>query len=180
MTDFTPEQIERFWSRVDRSGGPDSCWLWRAGRTPEGYGKHKVNGRAWRAHRLVWVLVNGPIPAGMEVCHDCPGGDNPSCVNPAHLWLGTRLQNAGDMVAKGRSARGDRHRTRLYPERNHRGELHGSARLTQAQVDEIRALHRPGEYGSRRLSRRFGVSMSTIHRILSRQSWKPIDPESSR
>ena len=73
----------------------NGCWEWTGHRQPEGYGQV---GRSYKAHRLAWELFRGPIPPKMEVCHRC---DNPPCVNPEHLWLGTHSQNIQDMVAKG-------------------------------------------------------------------------------
>lgn len=87
--------IERFWSKVDKSG---ECWLWTGGKSG-GYGYFKVNGSTLRANRLAYEIEHGEIPEGMLVCHSC---DTPACVNPAHLWLGTDKDNQADKVAKGR------------------------------------------------------------------------------
>jgi len=88
---------ERFWAKVDRT---DDCWLWTACRTTHGYGQFRPErSRGAQAHRVAWELTNGPIPAGMLVLHRC---DNPPCVNPAHLFLGTQSDNMRDMYAKGR------------------------------------------------------------------------------
>jgi hypothetical protein len=98
---------ERFWAKVDRSGGPDACWLWTAGtfRLRNGYGKFGADPAASRtvyAHRFAYELSHGPIPPGLLVCHHC---DNPPCCNPAHLFLGTIADNMRDMSDKGRAAR---------------------------------------------------------------------------
>ncbi len=91
--------MERFWSRVAKM--ESGCWIWQGSKTPKGHGSMWLNGRTRGAHRISWEIANGPIPAGLLVCHDCPGGDNPSCVNPAHLFLGTEQDNARDAMAKG-------------------------------------------------------------------------------
>lgn len=90
----------RMWARIDRSDS-NACWEWPGARHGKGYGLlfDRLTGTHWRTHRLAWTAANGPIPAGLMVLHRC---DNPPCVNPAHLWLGTNAENARDMVAKGR------------------------------------------------------------------------------
>jgi hypothetical protein len=105
------------------------------------------------AHRVAWELANSPIPPGMCVCHHC---DNPSCVNPAHLFLGTPADNYADMIAKKRQAR---------------GEASGGSKLTPDQVREIMHLHEEEGLGCRRLARRFGVHPNTILDIFNRRTW---------
>lgn len=97
--------VDWFWERVDRSG---ECWVWTGSRSPEGYGKIvRMSPDApsvvlsGRAHRLSYLFEYGPIPADLSVCHRC---DNPSCVRPSHLFLGTAKDNAVDMASKGRAA----------------------------------------------------------------------------
>lgn len=146
---------ERFWPKV-RGGAPDECWEWQASRTPGGYGRigcgDRVGGWA-AAHRVSWELHHGPIPSGLLVLHRC---DNPPCVNPAHLFLGTHADNGADRDAKGR--RNDA-----------RGERHASARLTVEQVREIRA--QLGDVPKKELARRYGVRYQSIQAIASGKSW---------
>ncbi len=115
---------ERFWPRVNKT---NSCWLWTGG-TSAGYGVmwdtrvgHNVG-----THRVAWELARGPIPNGLNVCHNCPGGDNPLCCNPAHLFLGTTADNMADAAVKGQMPTGERHSSRTHPERVPRGDRHGS------------------------------------------------------
>lgn len=101
----------RFWAKVERRG-PDECWPWTGWTTSQGYGVIGLGGRDEKAHRAAWIVTRGPIPRGLVIRHTC---DNPPCVNPTHLLLGTQLDNIRDRVERGRSAktnesiRGDRH-----------------------------------------------------------------------
>lgn len=94
----TPRSIaDRLWAKVDQSGGPDACWLWQGARASRGYGTLRINGRGgqqFEAHRLVWEMANGAIPAGVDVCQSC---HNPACCNLAHLYL--RIPAEADMQA---------------------------------------------------------------------------------
>lgn len=90
------------WARADLSGGPTACWPWMAGKNDNGYGRLRFKGRTTYAHRAAYELAVGVIPEGMFVCHTC---DNPPCVNPGHLFVGTALDNNRDRIAKGRTAR---------------------------------------------------------------------------
>jgi hypothetical protein len=144
----TEERIHRFWLRVDVRG-PDDCWIWKRGRTAAGYGQFGIAQRKGYAHRFSWIIANGPIPAGMHILHRC---DNPPCVNPAHLLLGTHDENMKDAARKGRV---------------HPGELHGMAKLTDAAVREIRGST---EY-LYVLAQRYGVSISSVARVRRREAW---------
>ena len=90
---------QKFWDKVDKSAGPDECWPWLGYIGSDGYGRHSLNQKPARAHRLAWSLVNGEIPDGGLICHTC---DNPVCANPSHLWLGDAKSNMQDKIAKGR------------------------------------------------------------------------------
>jgi len=152
----TPDE-ERFWSKVDRSGGHDACWPWMASRRPGGYGQIAWKGRPVVASRVAWELTHGEMPDNC-VLHKC---DSPSCCNPAHLFLGTRPENSADMFNKHRSAWGERS---------------GHAKLTLAQVLEIRKISVRGrsEPGDKALAERFGCSARTIRDVVNRRSWRHI------
>jgi hypothetical protein len=142
---------ERFWPKVEKTGG---CWLWVGYRNASGYGQLRGDARAVLAHRASWEMANGPIPDGLHVLHHC---DTPACVNPAHLYLGDDAANHVDMVVRGRSTRRERN---------------PQARLTQAQVDAIRAAWAQGGITQTALGRRFGVSGACVCLIVNRQRWR--------
>src|SRR5690349_16079301 len=151
---------ERFWAKVRKT---TACWLWTAGDNGLGYGLIGEGGRGCRrlyAHRVSWEIHNGPIPKGMSVLHRC---DNPPCVRPDHLWLGTQGDNLRDMVAKGRDG------FRTHPDRWIRGEEHHKAVVTEADVIEIRKVYKERK-GSKALALKFGLTESSIHDIVYRRS----------
>lgn len=154
----------RFWRYV-AAGNADECWEWK-GTTSNGYGRILKGGRgsgAIAAHRVSWELHRGPVASGLVVCHRC---DNRRCVNPDHLFVGTQSENILDCVAKGRHPRTAR------PECTARGERHGSAKLTEAQVQEIRhTIANQGDAARKELAKKFGVHISTINSAASGKSW---------
>lgn len=158
----------RFFEKVSIDKDTE-CWNWVGGvRTVSGYGAFRFNGRQNSAHRVSWILHNGTIPDGLFVLHKC---DNPACVNPSHLFLGTAQDNSNDMKNKGRSPRGERHGSHLHPERIARGEENGNSKLTEKEVLEIRRLFASGKYRKIELSRKFGVDHKLIERIINREIW---------
>lgn len=90
---------ERFWRKVDKPNGENGCWLWTGSFTTPGYGQFRADGKNLSTHRYAYEISRGPIPKGLLVCHHC---DNPKCVRPDHLFLGTHKDNHDDSVAKGR------------------------------------------------------------------------------
>ena len=152
---------ERFWSKVDTSAGPEACWPWLSTRIPTGYGQFWMD-RCYRSATHVAVELDGrTVTPGRFVLHRC---DNPPCVNPTHLIVGTAGDNSRDSVAKGRAA-GPRNL------KHYRGDQSPRALLTQAQVAEIRAAY-TGKHGQMAaMARRYDVHRSTIAHVLKGISW---------
>lgn len=150
----------RFWSKVGDRSNADECWHWIAAHDQHGYGVFWMAGRLTKAPRASWELHNGPIPEGSWVLHRC---DTPSCVNPTHLFLGTRADNLRDMREKGRG-RGNPHPPCL-------GERHRMAKLNWAIVAEARARHSAGE-GLSALAREYQVTPPTMWSLLHHHTWK--------
>lgn len=153
-----PAWAERFWAKVDKSG---ECWLWTAATIHSGYGRFQLWGKARGAHRVAWLLEHGEFPPDeLFVCHRC---DNPACVRPSHLFLGTPADNLRDMSEKGRSRRG-------LPNRGTRGTKNRHARLTPHAVRQIRRLRAEGML-HREIAEHFGVAVNTVTTILTGKSW---------
>jgi hypothetical protein len=144
----------RFWEKVNKG---ESCWLWTASVNSGGYGTFRFHGKTRLAPVVAWELTYGPVPAERYICHRC---DTPRCVNPAHLWLGTLADNNADMVAKGRS-----------PVIGKKGSANINARLSDAEIHDIKSRPHSGWGHSARLAAEFGVSPATIGHILTGRSW---------
>jgi hypothetical protein len=171
MPTITPEYLasqhlnlsfpRRFWAKVRKTEG---CWVWTAATCTFGYGHLSTRGKHGGlidSHRASWILHFGPVPPGLCVLHNCPGGDNPRCVNPSHLWLGTHADNGKDRDTKGRS----RYRT-------FHGADHGGSKLTDRIVLEMREVFSRGRISIAALGRKFGTSESNASRIVKRQAWR--------
>lgn len=154
---------EKFWSKVVIADD-NECWLWQSSLSKDGYGMfktcHDYQRKSFRAHRYAYELHNGPIPDGLLALHKC---DNPTCVNPNHLFLGTQQDNIDDMIAKGRD-----NMAVPCP-----GERNAAAKLTEAQVIEIRRRKAAGESGYS-LAKEFGVIQATISKIVLRKTWRHV------
>lgn len=142
------------------------CWNWTAALNANGYGaiNEGGEGRALSAHRVSYELHVGPVPAGLWVLHRC---DNPSCVNPAHLFLGDALANVRDMDAKGRRVSAPRRGPRQNKGQMRRGEKHPQAKLTKEQVRAIRSSTAAGTD----IARQFGVAKTTVSSIRLGRTW---------
>ena len=139
---------------------PDACAVWPFPENLKDYGRVTVEGVIRPVHRVAWELVNGPIPPGLFACHKC---DNPPCFNPHHIFLGTSADNSRDRSDKGRSPHGERS---------------GTARLTEAQVLEIRRKYQPRIYTQKKLAREYSVHRETIYLLLAGKTWKRISGNS--
>lgn len=159
-----PEVIEaRFWKYVDKSGGPDACWLWTGARSEQNYGVFSIgtsveDHRNMVASRYAYEIKYGPMKDGLFACHKC---DNPPCCNPAHIFAGTADDNHKDMFAKKRNV-------------VLRGDDAPNAKLTSEQVLSIRAEYAKGEVLQTQLAKRYGVTSVTIGQIVRRGMWKHI------
>jgi len=160
----TDRCVARFWSHVDRNN-PNGCWLWTGVIDNNGYGRFDTrthpdpNMRGQLAHRFSYALHHGAIPNGMLVCHNCPDGDNPRCVNPAHCFTGTIRNNIDDMVAKGRQ---------------NRGELITRAKLTAADVLDIRRRYDHRGVSIAALASEYRFSWNGMSDVVTRRTWKHI------
>jgi len=146
---------ERFWEKVE-VGSLDICWPWKASRNKWGYGRIGYKGKLVTAPRLSYQLVFGDVPEGLCVCHSC---DNPACVNPSHLYLGTFRDNNLDKMSKGRW-RG-----------NHtRGENRPQSKITEDKVKEIRNLAKQG-MSNRKIAPLYNISHSAVDSVINGRTW---------
>lgn len=171
---MTPaEAITRLMDRVDKRGSVfrnlGRCWNWvgGAGLGLQGRGYIDVEGTRYYASRYLWEQRYGPIPAGLCVCHKC---DNPKCVNPRHLFLGTQKENMQDCLRKGRFNHGSRGLA---------GERHNLAKLTETDVRAIRRKYRKGtglrnRGNSAKLAAIYGITQTQVCNIAKRRQWRHI------
>lgn len=145
-TYFTPEFKTKFYSKVRITADPDKCWEWTGCKASKNYGTIGYQGKYWYTHRLAYEMHYGVEPGEMFVCHAC---DNPSCVNPAHLWLGTAKENTLDMYRKGRGKQ--------------------APFISYETAEDIRAWVRITNRTSKSLSELYSVSLPNIRKILLNQ-----------
>jgi hypothetical protein len=143
---------------INTDGMPSACWVWNAGRHKFGYGQFKNGGVNCMAYKIAYIYIRGNIPDGLLVCHHC---DNPPCVNPAHLFVGTYQSNMDDKTAKGRNNAS-------------KGDAHSCSILTEAKVVRMRELRQTTALTLEDLSDIFGVCPQTVHDIVTRKRWMHI------
>lgn len=150
---------QRVIANLDKVSSPHGCWLWGGAKDTKGYGRLKVGGKVVKAHRVVYQLVTGEELTEWDLLlHSCPGGDNPSCCNPAHLRKGTLQQNVRDAVERGQVRQGSHH---------------PNATLTEAQVIEMRALHETGE-SIAEIARAYNHRKGNVALIVNGKAWKHV------
>lgn len=175
---------ERFWNKVLKKGH-DDCWEWTGSRNWDGYGQINVDGKTRRAHRLSWVMSNRKkIPKNMVIMHTC---DNPPCVNPSHLVIGTQAENMADREKKNRGAdrsgnknpmfgkkRTKETRDKISASRKGRygGEKNPRAILSKENVLKIREMYSTGDYTQKEIAKIFGVADVTISDITRWKTWR--------
>ena len=158
IPDLTSQQIFNFWAKVDKSG---DCWIWTGRLHARGYGTWRPSAKhpSFLTHRVSWFITHGILSTEIEVCHNCPGGDNPPCLRPTHLFLGTHADNLKDAGLKGMMRHGSNH--------------HG-AKLTEDAIRQIRLRYAEGNTSHQKLGDEFGVSNGVITRIINRKLWRHV------
>lgn len=152
---YNAPALERFNSRIDKSAGDTGCWPYLGVRDSRGYGIFYFSGFNKKAHRASLVLATGIAPKDKQACHNCPGGDNPLCVNPKHLFWGTPAEHGADRKLKGQN---------LF------GVYNPNSVLTEKSVRKIVALRIAGK-SAKEIAKKFNVAEATVEGIIQGRSW---------
>lgn len=164
--------LARLMSHVDPRPNPYGCWIWIGSKNKKGYGQISINRKPHPAPRAMYEITYGIVLPIFLVCHDCPGGDNPACINPDHLFLGTPKDNIQDARKKNRLSSGANHYLNKRPELVRRGEGNPMSKLTSTDIPEIRRLLT--FISQSEVARRFRVSRSAIEHIYFGHTWKHV------
>jgi len=151
--------MKRFWNKVDKT---KNCWEWRGAHNQKGYGRFHLESKTYSAHRIsaFWAGILPNLHSKLFVCHQC---DNPSCVNPQHLFVGTQKDNMQDCIQKGRRI-----------SRGQQGVMHPKAKLLDQDILEMRSLYKQGNITYQNLGIRFHISKSQAYKIVNKRSWTHI------
>ena len=160
-----PNTPKRFWTHIHKQDTLNGCWLWIGTVDRYGYGRFAIKGKQFLAHRIAYELTYGKIPDGLLCCHHC---DNPRCVRPDHLFIGTNSDNMIDAYKKGRLRQ-----LSPFTSQNTRGSNNANAKLTKTDILEIRYLRYDG-FSQGTIAKRFNVSVSTIKDILHKRTWNHV------
>ena len=152
-------ETERFWAKVDKTG---DCWNWMGCKNLFGYGRFRVGKKVRTTHRMAWELTNGLIPNNLSVLHKC---DNTSCINPAHLFLGTQGDNIRDAFSKKRMS--------------NRGERNSNTGLVDSDIVEVRKRYSLGGITQKELAKLYGISWYQIYNIVHNISWDHVPAQQS-
>ncbi len=164
------QSYEAFSKKLNKSAGENGCWPWIGAVNRRGYGVTSINHRLVTTHRLAYFYEHGSFPDGLCVCHRC---DNPPCCNPAHLFIGTTQDNTADMVRKKRQSSGEKHSKAIMPGR-YRGIAHYAAKMTEAEVLNVRRLFDVENLSPRSISKTLNLPWRRVQKIAYRQTWKHI------